>query len=253
MHLPPLTSVASFENVAAVALAGGLGTRIRHLLPDMPKPMAPVAGRPFLEWVIRFLAQQGIRQVVVSTGYLAEVVAAHFQSGPISGVTVQCVPEPSPLGTAGGFLHAARASGWKPAAWLVLNGDSLVFTDLKPLALELQTPGVLGAILGLPVDDATRYGTLALDGKKRLRGFAEKQPGQGVISAGVYLLKNEALGAFPQGQVLSFEKDVFPNWVNSGQTIQVLPVQAPFLDIGTEQSFAQAEGFIRAHQTHFSE
>jgi D-glycero-alpha-D-manno-heptose 1-phosphate guanylyltransferase len=108
-------------------LAGGFGRRIQHLLPDLPKPMAPVAGRPFLEWVVRYLAAQKIRRVILSTGHLAEtVVPKHFQSQPVPGVDVWCVPETKPLGTAGGFLNAIRARrGEKPAAWLVLNGDSL--------------------------------------------------------------------------------------------------------------------------------
>src|ERR1051325_9263224 len=95
------------DQVVAVELAGGFGTRIKHLLGDIPKPMAPVAGKPFLEWVIRYLAKQGINKVVLSTGHLAEVIKKHFQDSPVTGVTVKCVRETTPLGTAGGFLHAA--------------------------------------------------------------------------------------------------------------------------------------------------
>ena len=91
------------NQVAAVILAGGLGTRIKHLLPNLPKPMAPVAGRPFLEWVGRYLVKQGIQQIVISTGYLSEVVERHFENRPIPGVNIRCVAEPEPLGTGGEF------------------------------------------------------------------------------------------------------------------------------------------------------
>ena len=94
------------SQITAVVLAGGFGKRIRHLLPVIPKPMAPVNGRPFLEWVVRYLAAQKIRRVILSTGHLAEIVAKHFQSQPVKNVRVTCVPEAEPLGTAGGFLNA---------------------------------------------------------------------------------------------------------------------------------------------------
>ena len=102
------------EKITAVVLAGGFGTRIRHLLPDLPKPMAPVNGRPFLEWVVRYLAAQKIRRVIISTGHLAEIVAGHFQSQPVKNVRVSCVPETRPLGTAGGFLNAIRGAAENP-------------------------------------------------------------------------------------------------------------------------------------------
>src|SRR5688500_14525934 len=111
----------SLEQVTAVVLAGGFGTRIRHVLPDVPKPMAPVAGRPFVEWVVRFLGAQGVRRVVLSTGYLAEKIGAHFASGRVGPVAVSCVAETSPLGTAGGFLNAAAVGRGEAKGWLVLN------------------------------------------------------------------------------------------------------------------------------------
>jgi D-glycero-alpha-D-manno-heptose 1-phosphate guanylyltransferase len=246
-------SATALEKVVAVVLAGGLGTRVRHLLPGLPKPMAPVAGRPFLEWVVRFLGRQGLRQIVISSGYLAHVIEKHFQSYAVPGLQVQCVREPEPLGTSGGFLHAARASGLVPSAWLVLNGDSLAFANLGKLAGALNSPSIMGAILGLSVPDATRYGTVRCDMEGNLTGFAEKQPGRGVISAGVYLLARQALDLFPQFMPQSFERDVFPAWIKQGTPIRVLPVEAPFLDIGTEESLAKAEGFIRTHLGEFGE
>lgn len=148
--------------------------------------MAPVAGRPFLEWVVRYLAAQRIRRVILSTGYRAETVASHFASQPVTDVHVTCVPETKPLGTAGGFLNAIRESGEKPAAWLVLNGDSLVLASLDPMFGLLAEEGVEGAILGLQVKDAARFGTISKNTAGDLASFNEKKPGAGTISAGVY-------------------------------------------------------------------
>ena len=237
--------------ITAVVLAGGFGTRIRHLLGDLPKPMAPVLGRPFLEWVVRHLAGQGIRKVILSTGYRAEIVEEHFRGQPVENVDTSCVPETEPLGTAGGFLNAVRTQGQAPQAWLVSNGDSLVFADLAPLVGALDDPGISGAILGLRMADASRYGTIIQDAAGHLVEFAEKKTGVGVINAGVYLFRATLLDAFPGRSPLSFEKDVFPDWIRRGVRLQVCATDAPFLDIGTPESLPQAEAFIRQNRDRF--
>ncbi|HLO85275.1 MAG TPA: sugar phosphate nucleotidyltransferase [Nostocaceae cyanobacterium] len=235
---------SKLEDVIAVVLAGGYGTRIKHLLPGVPKPMALVAGKPFVEWVVRYLKTQGITKVILSTGYLAEVVEQHFQHQPVEGVETICCQEKQPLGTGGGFLNAVHQSGSSPPAWLVLNGDSLVFTHLDSLTTHLLDPKVSGAILGLSVSDTTRYGSLMCNQAGDLVKFAEKRPGAGVISAGVYLLRNSLLAEFPQNLPLSFESEVFPSLLTKNICLKVATTKAPFLDIGTPESLPQAESFI---------
>jgi D-glycero-alpha-D-manno-heptose 1-phosphate guanylyltransferase len=238
------------SQVTAVILAGGFGTRVQHLLPGIPKPMAVVAGRPFLEWVVRYLGKQGVRHAVISTGYLAEVVEKHFAAQPVRGVTVSCVVESEPLGTGGGFLHATRSVAPAPAAWLVLNGDSLVFADLTAAVTRLNDTPSQGVIIGREVPDATRYGTMATGERGELLRFEEKRPGCGVINAGIYLLRHSLLEKFPARSVLSLEKDVFPTLLANGTMIQTIVTDAPFLDIGTPESLPQAEEFIRQNQAH---
>ncbi len=238
-------------NTVAVILAGGFGTRIKHLLRDLPKPMAPVASRPFVEWVIRYLARQGIRRVVLSTGYLADSVTSHFASQPVHGVRVDCVPETTPLGTAGGFLNAADAVAEKPTNWLVLNGDSIAFADLNVAAAPLAGGRAQGVIVGVEMTDASRYGTVKADANGRLQSFIEKQPGAGVINAGIYFFNHSLLTQFPSQRPLSFEKDVFPKLIASGAALQVHAARAPFLDIGTPESLPQAEEFILQNQAEF--
>jgi NDP-sugar pyrophosphorylase family protein len=243
------------DDLHCVILAGGLGTRLRGVLGDVAKPMAPVQGRPFVEWVVRWLAAQGVRGVTIATGYRAESIAGHFDAGPVAGVAVDCVAEDRPLGTAGGFLHAARGSCRSPGGWLVTNGDTLMLADLRPLVAVLERTRSKAALLARPVADAGRYGRLEVAPDGRLQRFAEKTrdgDGPGLINAGVYVIRPALLDRFPGGVPLSFERDVFPAWVASGIAIAALVADAPFLDIGTEASLAQADEFVRHQQGQFS-
>lgn len=241
------------NQVTAVVLAGGFGTRVAHLLPGIPKPMARVAGKPFLEWVVRYLARQGVKNVVLSTGHLSQVIEEHFREYLVPGVRVRCFAETQPLGTAGGFLNAAHLSGDAPPAWLVLNGDSLVLSDIGPMAKALSEPSVSGVVMGCVVADATRYGTLAIGADGGLKGFAEKRPGRGVISAGVYLLRGTLVNGLPARRPLSFEVDVFPQLIGENVSVKVVEADAPFLDIGTPDSLRQAEAFVEQNRSQFLE
>ena len=239
------------EKITAVILAGGFGRRIQHLLPDLPKPMAPVNGKPFLEWITRYLAAQKIRRVILSTGHLAGVVEKHFRSQPVNNVRVSCVPETMPLGTAGGFLNAIAAAKDRPEAWLVLNGDSLAPAPLAQMFQSLDDPGRDGAILGVRVADASRFGTILQNADGDLTGFNEKKPGAGIINAGVYLFRPSAIENFPQKTPLSFETEVFPALVGGRIRLKVCVTDAPFLDIGTPESLCQAQRFIEQHAAGF--
>lgn len=243
----------TIESAAAVVLAGGFGTRIKHLLHDIPKPMAPVLGRPFIEWLVRYLSKQGLRNVVLSTGYLGEKIAEHFSKNPMKEIHVTCVREPEPIGTAGGFLFAAQQSGLKPSSWLVLNGDSLAFAELNTLFACVKNPQIDGALVGVEMNDASRFGTIRSDANGRLTRFEEKRPGAGVINAGMYLFRDKIIKRFPEKRPLSFEIDVFPELLANKTELQVCVSHSPFLDIGTPESLAEAESFIKRHLQEFSE
>ncbi len=233
------------QEIIAVILAGGFGTRVKHLLPNIPKPMAEVVGKPFIEWIIYYLSQQNISNFLISTGYLGEIIDNYFKQNKSENIKINCYKEIEALGTGGGFINAINQSEKSPFAWLVTNGDSLIFTDLKPLFNYLKDETVEGVILGLALDDASRYGSLKYDFDYNLLNFAEKEQGSGVINAGVYLLKNSLLNKFPQQKILSFENDIFPELLKQKCKIKVHIAQAPFLDIGTPESLAQADNFIR--------
>lgn len=239
------------KKITAVILAGGFGTRVKHLLPDIPKPMAKVLDKPFLEWIIRYLHQQNINNFLLSTGYLSTVIEDYFHPNLFNNLSIKCYEELEPLGTGGGFINAVKQDKSYTDYWLIANGDSLIFSDLKPFFDCLNDETVEGAILGLTVEDASRYGSLKFDDDYNLISFAEKKQGKGIINGGIYLLKNDVLAKFPQSQKLSFEYDIFPYLLSQGCKIKVHITSAPFLDIGTPETLIQAEKFIAENWQSF--
>jgi NDP-sugar pyrophosphorylase family protein len=210
--------------------------------------MAPVKGRPFVEWIVRWLKAQGVRDVILSTGFHAELVEQHFSTTPVSEMNVRCVAELEPLGTGGGLAHAAAESGSTPPAWLVLNGDSLIFADVAAIIDSLGDAS--GVIVTRAVPDTSRYGSVRADETGRITAFEEKQPGAGQINAGVYLLRHEALAGFPAARPLSLERDVFPGLIENG--LRAHAVEAAFLDIGTPETLPRAEFFMAENETQFA-
>lgn len=237
----------------AIILAGGKGKRIRHLLPDLPKPLAPVLGKPFLWWILRYLVRQhNLSGIIISTGYLADKVKQFAKTVNFFQLEISCAKESFPLGTAGGVLNALDSNNFATDSVLVLNGDSLVLTDIAPMFQLLSEEFVDAVILGVEVNEAGRFGTLITDENELLVGFKEKQPGCGLINAGIYLFKQDMLSNLPRNIPLSFEMDVFPKMLADGKKIKVYKVVAPFIDIGTEESLYSAEEFIKSNNFYFN-
>ncbi len=238
------------RDITALILAGGFGTRVKDLLGDLPKPMAPVKGRPFVEWIVRWLKAQGVCDVIISTGYRAEVVEDNFASTPVPQMNVRCITEPEPMGTGGGLAFAAAECGATPPAWLVLNGDSLIFANVATVSEALGKAD--GVMVTRMVPDTSRYGSVRADESGRITAFEEKHPGAGEINAGVYLLRHEVLADFPKARPLSLERDVFPGLLGRSGGLMAHRVEAAFLDIGTPETLSQAEAFVVENQTEFS-
>ncbi|MBL8234372.1 MAG: hypothetical protein JNL98_38095, partial [Bryobacterales bacterium] len=142
--------------------------------------------------------------------------------------------------------HYAAAEKGVSDPFIAANADSLVVAGMEPALSAMQDPQVDGVLLGIPVPDTSRYGSLAVDGG-RLTGFHEKRPGSGIINGGVYVLRPRLLTGFPSGRPLSIEAEAFPALLKNGAHLRVIPVDAPFLDIGTPESVRQAESFIHSH------
>ena len=238
------------SDITALILAGGFGTRVKDLLGDLPKPMAPVNGKPFVEWIVRWLKAQSVRDVVISTGYGSEFVVNHFSAQPVPEMNVQCVAELQPMGTGGGLAYASAQCGASPEAWLVLNGDSLIFAAVTALCNDLGEAD--GVMVSRSVPDTARYGCVRTDDTGRITAFEEKQPGAGHINGGIYLLRYSVLEIFPETRPLSLEREVFPNLLNEKNGLRAHPVGAAFLDIGTPETLPLAEAFVTENQAQFA-
>ena len=223
----------------AVLLVGGLGTRLRTVVPSAPKAMAPIGDRPFLELLIRQLASQGIRNLILCTGYLADQIEDEFADGSDLGVTIEYSREPQPLGTGGALKFAEKFLHGVPD-FVVMNGDSFVEHDLRQLLLSHRSHGAVATIAVVPVENAGRYGTVHVDSNNRITEFMEKTGADtpGLINAGVYIFRPEILEYIPDGPV-SLEKEVFPKLLDRG--VYAARQQGVFIDIGTPADYAKAQ------------
>lgn len=230
-------------------LAGGLGTRLSTLVPALPKVLAPVGGRPFLHFLLDWLAESGVERVILCTGHLGEIVSGEIGTR-YRGMAIDYSRESSPLGTGGALRLALDSQPDLGETILVLNGDSLIAVDLAQLVAEHARRGRSGTLVVTPVDDASRYGAVEVDGLDRISTFHEKQPEHlpGLINAGVYLLDRKLLGEIPSERPVSLEREMLPQWVAGG--ITALRATESFIDIGTPESLELANRRMPAQVRH---
>lgn len=238
------------ENLDAVILAGGLGTRLRTVVSDTPKCLAKVDEFPFLTYKIMQLQEAGVRRVILCVGYMAEQIEAYFKDNPISGVTLVYAHEKELLGTAGAFKNAEPFI--ESEHFIALNGD--VYLDINYRAFvahHYETMSVATLAL-VRVDDPSRYGLVLFNNEFEIQAFLEKADNRPenefmtgyYINAGTYCLHRSLLERIPEGQPCSIEREVFPALV--GDRFYAYPLEAYFIDIGTPESFAQIQEDIRA-------
>lgn len=228
----------------AVLLVGGLGTRLRAAVPSLPKALALVGGRPFLELLVRQLANQGIQQLVMCTGYLAEQIENTFGRGADFGVGIEYSRETVPLGTAGALKLAERFLAHDPD-FLVLNGDSFLDVNFQNLIRFHRTHDSVATLAVTTVSNASRYGTVQLLEDGRVSAFTEKYglDVAGTINAGIYVLSQEVLNLIPDGPS-SLERDIFPLLLGKG--IYGFNGGGTFIDIGTPDDYLKAKEISEA-------
>lgn len=248
------------SRVEGVILAGGLGTRLRDVVFDRPKPLAVVNGRPFLSYLLDALAAAGLRKVTLCVAYLGELIEREL--GPRHGdMELLYAHESQPLGT-GGAVRGALA-GVASETVLVTNGDSYCQADLGDFLRFHRERGGAVSLLLTHVPDAARFGRVTCDAAGRVLEFAEKESGGGAgwINAGMYLMERRMLESLPEGVPLSLERDVFPRLVAEGNSRGAGGASAggaavggarvwgfrgggKFIDIGTPESYREAEAFF---------
>ena len=229
------------RRLRAFVLCGGLGTRLRAVLSDRPKSMALVAGVPFLQLLLEELKGEGIEEVILGTGYMADQIESFFGKGENLGLCLRYSRESEPLGT-GGAVKLAEP--WLSDPVVVLNGDSYAEWSLAGILDLFTRNGAKAVIVLQAVSDVTRYGSVTVDGGGRVIEFIEKgsRTGAGLINAGVYLLRREIVAGFPANETISLEKDVFPRLL--GGKVYGFVSEGLFIDIGVPADLLRAQTLL---------
>ncbi|MEE8557300.1 MAG: nucleotidyltransferase family protein [Myxococcota bacterium] len=226
----------------AWVLCGGEGLRLRSTIRDVPKVLAPVAGRPFLEIVLDGLRSQGVDRYVLCAGYRADAIRAALPRLRTRG-QVSISVEARPLGT-GGALRRALDQG-KSDPLLALNGDSICRVDLREMLRTHRECGARATLALAPTIESQDYGAVQIDADGRVERFAEKQTlGPGLASAGIYLIERALLEALPP-EPFSLETDLFP-MLAAERGLYAHVCDAPFVDIGTPERYAEAARTLEA-------
>ena len=238
--------MAGLAGVTAAILAGGLGSRLRPVVADRPKVLAAVGGRPFLTYLLDQLASAGIAQVVLCTGYLGEQVRATL--GEVYGLLrLVYSQESSPLGTAGALRLALPF--FPSDSVLVMNGDSFCPVDLRAFWEWHGAQGAEATLLVVQAPDTSFFGWVQLDARGRVLAFKEKEksptPELRMINAGIYLIERRFLKMIPPGRTVSLERDFFP--AHLGRKLYGYQCQASFIDIGTPETYVEAEKFLQGN------
>ena len=226
----------------ALILCGGLGTRLRAVLPEhLPKSLAPVNGTPFLVLLIRYLRRIGFRNVVLATGYKHDSIKEAIVQSRLESMTVTFSQEQEALGTAGAVK---RAEPLLEKIFFVLNGDT--FFEFGPeRMLALLADQSLDSVIALArVEDAGRYGIVELDTQSRIIRFGEKsEKGPGFINGGVYVCRKEFAARIPAGRCISLEKEIFPQCA-ARRTIGGVGFEGRFIDIGIPEEYHRAHALL---------
>lgn len=219
----------------AILLAGGLGTRLRSVVSDRPKPMALIEDRPFMEYVVRGLARFGITDIIFAVGYKGSMVEEHFGDGTAFGIRASYAYEEELLGTAGAIKNAGRFV--TEDSFFVLNADTFYRIDYGRLVTIKEENGLDMALVLREVPDVSRYGAAVLDGVM-LTGFNEKakEAGPGTINGGVYLMSRKLLDEIPAGKV-SLEHEMIPGWMKEGRRLGGFVNDGYFIDIGVPDDY----------------
>lgn len=226
----------------AIILAGGFGTRLRSVVSDVPKPLAPVAGRPFLAWMLDVLAAQNIRRAILAIGFMGDSVVDACGDR-WQGMQLVYSRESKPLGTGGAIAQAFSLV--QGDACLVLNGDTWLAFDHAEFDRDWRASDSRLAIALAEVDDVSRYGAVRVE-QHRVTGLVEKGGlGPGYINAGVYGVRRSLLGEFPARESFSFENEVLAPAVKREPVFGYTRTR-DFIDIGVPLDYQRAQQLVPA-------
>jgi D-glycero-alpha-D-manno-heptose 1-phosphate guanylyltransferase len=225
----------------AIILVGGKENPVHAL--------TTVHSQPFLYWLTLWLKSQDFNHIVYATSQECDEILSwvNHMADSQPDLCLDVVCESRPLGTAGAAALCAKRFPMRDL--LIVNGNSILFTPIRPYLKQLKSnPHLDGIIFGTHIANAGRFGSLEVNSQGKLLAFKEKQPGIGPINAGVYLLRDYLFNAWITEKELSFEYDCFPAWLSQGKQFQVVKDNAPFIDIGTPESLRRAYDIIEQNQ-----
>jgi len=231
----------------AIILAGGLGTRLRSVLPDLPKPMAPVNGRPFLEHLMDYWIDKGVDTFILSVGYKKEVIVDHFGSS-YRSVPIRYSVEDSPLGTGGALILATRGL---TDPIIVLNGDTLFEVSLTELASFHKNKSADLSLSLFRTDDQQRFGGVQIDEMGALISLSGESLGpQMLANGGAYFMSPELImnAGYSEFEACSFEKDLIPKFLAQGRKVFGAPFPGRFIDIGIPSDFMRAGSVLKGNE-----
>lgn len=225
----------------AILLCGGMGTRLRSVVSDRPKPMADICGKPFLQYLLEMLRDKGITEVIFALGYMGEMIEEYFQDGSAFGLKISYSYEEEPLGTGGAIRNALPKILEEEV--LVLNADTYFPMDYQGLLCFHQENDGDFSLATRGVPDISRYGAVRRDAAGRILAWNEKledggQPLAGEINGGIYVMKKSLIAEIPEGKQ-SLEQDCIPKWLSEGKRIFGLPFDGYFMDIGIPKDYQQ--------------
>ena len=239
------SSAECLREIDAVILAGGLGTRLRSAVPDLPKCLAPINGKPYIAHFLSWLQGFGIRRVVFSLGYKAEMVRSFLDSSPFSGLHIETTIETIPLGTGGGVRSALPFI--KSNTVLVANGDSFTKADLCQFIASHREKEADVSVLLTRAAKTSASGLVEFDSHGVVTSFLEKpvsmEAKAGFINAGIYLFERNKIADITPNINVSLERDILPKYCN--QKFFAMSGDFPFIDIGTPESYSLADNFFQ--------
>jgi len=220
------------EETIAVILAGGLGTRLRSVVSDRPKPMADVSGRPFLDYLVQRVLSYQISKIIVCVSYMKENIISYF--GKKYGDKIQFSVEEIPLGTGGAL---AKATEFLPnsSSALVLNGDTFLPVDYSEIR-KFHDSKRADMTIVLSKSTNPRFGGAMIDENSRLTEFGSFENRSGLVNAGVYWMEKSTFDFLPRGKEFSLEKEFLPEFVKQRKVYGFIS-ERMFVDIGTPQSY----------------
>lgn len=237
--MPKDHALTSIATVDVVILCGGLGSRLRSVISDRPKGLAPLGGKPFMDILVDDLVRQGFRRVIFCVGHMKEQIISSYKNR--NDADYLFSQEDVPLGTGGAVHNALPLISSNP--FLVINGDSLCSVEFEKFYLFHQAKASIASLVLTQTDERYDGGVVCLDESQKVRYFLEKSQAKihygSFINAGIYLLQQESVELQHFASPFSLEYDVFPTLVNTKPCYGFI-VGGPLVDIGTPERYLKA-------------